>query len=116
MPFPATFPKAIALVAAEVTGDSIVDVVVLTAGGAVLALSRSEDEKSWTSTELARLSAPAGGLALGSTTLLTADLDNNGASDFVIGSPSGSQIVLRGPGGTVQALTGITRSRRACCR
>jgi hypothetical protein len=102
---PAAFPKAVALVAAEVTGDSIVDAVALTAGGAVLALSRAEDEKSWTSTELGRLSAPAGGLALGSTTLLTADLDNNGASDLVIGSPSGSQIMLRGPGGTVQALT-----------
>jgi tetratricopeptide (TPR) repeat protein len=104
-PLPPTFPKAVALVAAEVTGDSIVDLVALTPAGAVLALSRSADEKSWTSTELARLSAPPGALAVGATTLLTADLDNNGASDLVIGSPAGSQVVLRGPGGKLQQLS-----------
>jgi tetratricopeptide (TPR) repeat protein len=102
---PSTFPKAVALTAAEVTGDSIVDVLALTGAGAILSLSRSDDERTWTMHELTRLPTPAGGFTSGTTTLLTADLDNNGASDLVIGSASGSRVVLRGVAGTVQQLS-----------
>jgi Tfp pilus assembly protein PilF len=104
-PIPAAFPRSVAVTAAEVTGDSLLDVLALTAAGVVVSLSQSADGSGWTSQELARVPSPPTGLTAGAAGLLVADVDNNGAADLVIAGPSASQVLLRGPEGTVRPLS-----------
>ena len=72
-PVPATFAKAVAVTAAEVTGDSLLDVLALTEAGVVVSLSQSADGSGWTSLEIARLTSPLPGLTAGAAGLLLAD-------------------------------------------
>ena len=102
-PLPAGFPKAVAIAAAEVSGDSLFDVLALTAAGAVVRLSQNENGADWDSAEIARVEPPAG-LAPGAARLVVADLDNNGASDLLVAGPSGTRILLGGPGGVWKGL------------
>ena len=102
---PGTFPKGVAIAAAEVTGDSLLDVLVVSGTGVVVALSESADGHGWTSHEIARLTTPLPGLTPGAAGLLLADVDNNGAADLVIAGPSASQVLLRGPEGTTRPLS-----------
>jgi hypothetical protein len=99
---PSGFPPSAALRAAEVSGDSILDVVALTASGALVRLSRAEDGTAWTHAEL----SPGAGVSYsaGTASLLAADLDNNAAIDFVLSSPGASHVRLGGAGGRYEPL------------
>jgi hypothetical protein len=103
-PVPAGFTRVAAIAAAEVTGDSVVDVVGVTTQGAVMRLSKAASgAAAWETSEIARVDAPAG-FAPGSGQVLVSDLDNNGAPDFVLASGSSSRVLLRGDGGIFRAL------------
>jgi hypothetical protein len=102
-PVPPQFPRVTAIAAAETNGDGILDIVGVGADGAVSRLSQSATGSSFEAAQLARLDPPAG-LAPGSARLLMADLDNNGAGDLVISSPSASRVLLGAPGGTFRPL------------
>jgi hypothetical protein len=102
---PPTFPRAVALAAAEVTGDSIFDLLALTSSGAVMLLSPPNGrDAAWTTREFARTAEALSGLTAGAAGLLTADLDNNGATDIVISGSSDSRVLLRGPDGSTRPL------------
>jgi hypothetical protein len=102
-PLPEGFPEAVAVAAAEVSGDAIMDLVALTSTGVIIRLSQREDGGGWTQAEVARAKPPAG-LRVGAARLLVADLDNNAASDFVLAGPAASHVLLAAPDRTYHTL------------
>jgi tetratricopeptide (TPR) repeat protein len=94
-PLPASFPKAVAVNAAEITGDAMFDLLALTSSGAVVSASWSGDQSQWTTRDLARMSSAPPGLTAGASGLLVADLDNNGADDIIVAGPTASHVLLR---------------------
>jgi tetratricopeptide (TPR) repeat protein len=104
---PANFPRVVAIATAEVTGDGILDILGITAEGDIARLSRRADGTALEAASLARVEPPSG-LSAGNARLLVADLDNNGAGDFVISSPTASRVVLATPAGTFLGIGGDT--------
>ena len=98
-PVPDSFPAAVAIAAADGSGDAVLDLVALTPSGGIVRLSNGGNGSGWDHAELARTTPPAG-LEAGNAGLIVADLDNNGASDFVLAGPSGSNLLLGGAGRT----------------
>ncbi len=92
---PADLPKGAALATAEVTGDSILDVLILATTGVIARLSFREEGARWEWSELAKTGLS--GLEPGGARLVVADLDNNGAADLVASTPAESRVVLGGP-------------------
>lgn len=101
LPAPAAVPSVVAIAAAEVTGDGLLDVVGLTAAGSVVRHSVGPDGRLAVG-ELAR--AGSGNFPPLSTRLLTADLDNNAAADLVASDGSTTRVLLGGPGGSFTPL------------
>ncbi|MEO7272284.1 MAG: CRTAC1 family protein [Vicinamibacterales bacterium] len=100
-PLPGAVP-AVAIAAAEVSGDAIFDLLVLARDGTIRRVSRATDG-TWRATELARTEAIAGS-ASGVARLLTADLDNNGATDLIVAGPASSRVLLGAPAGSYAPL------------
>jgi hypothetical protein len=101
---PAQYGRAAALAAAELSGDSLFDLVVLAADGTVHLLTRGAPAPGWRVSEVSRLGAVLGDLQPGLARLVAADLDNNGATDLVAASRSASRILMGGPGATFTPL------------
>lgn len=101
---PAGFPQLAAITAAEVSGDSVLDVLGLTAAGAIVSLSRPPDGGAWEFRERIRPVSSLEGGSPGAVGLLVADLDNNGASDVIISTSSGSHVLLRDGEGALRPL------------
>jgi cytochrome c-type biogenesis protein CcmH/NrfG len=102
-PVPSAFARMTALAAAELTGDAVLDIAGVTAAGDVMRLSNSTNGAAWEAAEIARVDPPAG-FGAGSGRLVVADIDNNGAADFIVSSASGSRVLLGGPGETFRPL------------
>jgi hypothetical protein len=100
---PQGFPRAVAIAPAEVSGDGIMDIVGVAADGTIARVSRRVDGPGLESARLAHAEPPPG-LAPGAAGLLVADLDNNGASDLVVSSPSASRVLLGGPDASFQQV------------
>jgi tetratricopeptide (TPR) repeat protein len=98
--------RAAALAVAELTGDSVFDLLVLGTDGALSRLSRSTTIGTWQTAPVARID-PLAGLEPGTARLLTADLDNNGAIDVIAAGATGSRILLGGPGDKLIPLPAI---------
>lgn len=73
------------------------DVLGVAADGAVRRLGWSAARAAWDSAEVARLAPAPAGLAVGTTRLLTPDLDNNGASDLLVSAAGATRVLLGGP-------------------
>lgn len=102
---------AVAIAAAEASGDTILDLLVLSRSGAVTRISKRDG--GWEAQEIARGTLPGGG-APGQARLLVADLDNNAAPDLVITGAGGTSVLLGGPGGfvaTAQPLPAFRATR-----
>jgi hypothetical protein len=56
-PVPASFAGMVAIAAAEVTGDAVMDVVGIRRDGAVLRLSQAPNGQAWDVAEIARIDA-----------------------------------------------------------
>ena len=81
-----------AIVAVEATGDTTFDLVTLDVDGSIAVLTRGD--RAWTRTPVVQAHAAAG-----STRLVAADLDNNGAVDLIASRPGASAVLLSsGPG------------------
>jgi len=81
-----------ALAALEATGDTTFDLVTLAVDGSIAVLTRGD--RGWTRTAVVQAKAAAG-----STRLVAADLDNNGAVDLIASRPGASAVLLSdGPG------------------
>ena len=100
---PAVYGQAVAITAAEQSGDSLFDLLVLARDGAVTRLSRKAGDGSWEGTALSRGDPPSG-LEPGVARLLAADLDNNGAADLIVAGPATSRVLLGAPGGSYTTL------------
>jgi tetratricopeptide (TPR) repeat protein len=100
---PAEVPRAVAVVASEASGDSLLDVLALGALGSVGRLTRKETTRAWEWAEVARVEPPAG-LAPGRARLVLADLDNNGADDLLVAGTASTRVVLGGPKASPVAL------------
>jgi tetratricopeptide (TPR) repeat protein len=87
---------AVAIAAAEVSGDAIMDLLVLSDTGEVSRVSKRDG--GWESQPIARATLPGGG-GPGTARLLVADLDNNGAADLVVAGAGGTTVLLGGPEG-----------------
>ena len=93
-----------AIAVAEVTGDSLFDLLLLGTDGGIARLSRRTTDGQWDGPhQIARADGLAG-LEAGRARLLAADLDNNGAVDLVAAGPRGSRVLLGAPGGTYAPL------------
>ena len=104
---PATYGQAVAIAAAEQSGDSLIDLLVLSRDGAITRLSHKASDGTWEGTALSRVDLPSGppsGMEPGVARLLTADLDNNGASDLIVAGPATARVLLGEPSGSYTAL------------
>ena len=90
--------SAVAIAAAEASGDAVFDLLVLARDGTIGRLSRGEDG-TWRTASVSRADPPAG-LEPGVARLLTADLDNNGAADLIVAGPAGARVLLGAAGGS----------------
>jgi cytochrome c-type biogenesis protein CcmH/NrfG len=91
---PPRYGQAAALVAAELTGDSLFDLLVLARDGTLTLLTRRPTDGVWDTAEVSRPGTVGGDLEPGIARLIAADLDNNGASDIVAASATTSRILL----------------------
>jgi Tfp pilus assembly protein PilF len=94
---PSGVPKAVAIAAAEANGDSLFDLLLLTAEGKVVRVGQASGGRDWEVAEVARLDGPPPGLVVGSSRLVVADLDNNGAADLIVSDGKATRVLLRGP-------------------
>jgi hypothetical protein len=100
---PDVYGHAVAIAAAEQSGDSPIDLLVLSRDGAVTRLSPKASDGTWEGKGLARVDPPTG-LEPGVARLLAADLDNNGAADLIVSGPATSRVLLGAPGGSNTTL------------
>ena len=100
---PAGVPPALAIAAADVSGDGLVDVLALAADGSVARLSWQADRLALAAAEVVRIDPPPG-LTLDTARLLTADVDNNGAVDLIASGPAQSRLALAASNGGFRAL------------
>ena len=85
-PLPPHYGRGVAIATADQDADSFFDLLVLGADGGVTRASRNSRDGSWRETAMTRVDPP-GGLEPGAARLLTADLDNNAATDLVVAGP-----------------------------
>ena len=102
-PVPSNVPRVAAIASADVTGDGILDVLGVSASGEIVRVSRRPESSALEAASLARVDAPTG-LEPGRARLIVADLDNNGAGDFVISSPTASRVVQAMRGATFRVI------------
>jgi tetratricopeptide (TPR) repeat protein len=92
---PADIGQALALAAAETSGDDALDLLILKADGVILRLSDRDEGQDWTSAEIARaVLNQGGGPSSDNARLLVADLDNSGALDLVVSGSGSAQVFL----------------------
>jgi Flp pilus assembly protein TadD len=91
---PSRYGQAAALVAAELTGDSLFDLLVLARDGTLSLLTRRPTDGAWDAANVARAGTVGGELQPGVARLIAADVDNNGAIDIVAASAATSRILL----------------------
>lgn len=84
---PAAFASAKAITAADVNGDGVLDLIAVLPDGTIERLSCADNKQGWTSSTLAAIPNLSVNLA-GDVRLYAADIDNNGAVDFVLGRVS----------------------------
>jgi hypothetical protein len=99
---PQSFPRLVAMASAELSGDGILDVVGLAADGRIVRLSHRAGGSELEAAAVATTDAPAG-LGPGAARILVADLDNNGAPDLIVSSPTASRVLLGGPNASFRA-------------
>jgi hypothetical protein len=92
-PVPGGIGALLAVTAADVNDDGMLDLVACKSDGTLVRLSAKEQRKSWEVVELARGPVPRDG-AVGAVALFAGDLDNNGATDLVVAGPREAHVFL----------------------
>ncbi|HEV3142470.1 MAG TPA: FG-GAP-like repeat-containing protein, partial [Gemmataceae bacterium] len=91
---PADLGRLVALAAADVNDDGVLDLLVLRDDGAILRISDRDHGQGWQVAEVTRWTEFKGPVEPGATRLLVADLDNNGLPDLIVAGPQSSRIFL----------------------
>jgi tetratricopeptide (TPR) repeat protein len=93
-PVPDSLGPAVAMAAAGVNADGLLNLLVLGSDGVVRRLSDVDHGRDWDVGELARWGGFPEGTAPGAFRLLAADLDDNGALDLVAAGPGEARVWL----------------------
>jgi len=107
---PAAPAPLAAIVGHDADGDGRADVIGVTAGGALVALSLGDSDRAggaaaWRWRELTRIDG-AGTLNGDAVRLFAADLDNNAAADLIVSAASATRVVLAAADRTWSPLPG----------
>lgn len=86
-PVPSEFASTLAITAADVNSDGLLDIVAVLPSGIIARLSSANAGQSWTTAKIATVPNPATNLA-GEVRLRAADIDNNGAIDLLLAQVS----------------------------
>jgi Tfp pilus assembly protein PilF len=89
---PGGIEEAKAIAAADIINDGISDLIVAQPNGNILSLSLTNDNRSWSSSNLAQIPNAATNLS-GEAQLRVSDIDNNGAVDLILMSSQGGAII-----------------------
>ncbi|HEX2442807.1 MAG TPA: FG-GAP-like repeat-containing protein [Vicinamibacterales bacterium] len=100
------YGQAAALAAAELSGDSLFDLLVLARDGKLTRLTRRSTDGAWAAADVASAVGGLGTLDPATSRVFMADLDNNGAADIVVSSPTASRVLLGGSGLSFTPLRG----------
>ncbi|HET7696930.1 MAG TPA: FG-GAP-like repeat-containing protein [Vicinamibacterales bacterium] len=104
---PATYPRVAAIAAADLTGDGLFDVIGVASDGTVSRLSLPGREANFDVGRVSQFNVAAP-LTAGTTRLLVADLDNNGAGDLLLATPDRWNAMLAGPQGLAGGSGGVS--------
>ncbi len=96
----------LALAVADVAGCGTLDLISLRADGSLLRLADKDKGRGWDVSVLAHTTNLPAGTEPGTARLLATDLDNNGATDFLVSGKWGSLAWLANAGGKFTELPG----------
>ena len=91
---PQELGKTLAMAVADVNSDSVLDLVALQTDGKIQRLSQTPEGAAWRLLELTRWPNFPSEIAVASTRLLLADLDNNGGLDLIASLQTGGRVWL----------------------
>lgn len=86
-PVPQQVSSALAITAADVDNDGVLDIVAVLPNGAIDRLSSADNAQGWSTAQIAQVPDPAANLA-GEVRLRAGDIDNNGAIDLLLAQVS----------------------------
>ncbi len=98
--------QTVAIAAAQMNGDAILDLVVLARDGSLARLSRGEADRQWHADPIARVDGLSN-LQPGAARLLLGDLDNNAALDIIVSAGAEARVLLGAPGGKYAPLDAV---------
>ena len=110
-PVPSPAGTALAITAANIDRDAVMDLLVLRTDGSVQRLSLRADHQDWDTATLARWPALPGTQAPGTARLFSADLDNNGGFDLLAATPTDARVWLSSADGDFQRLAATPPGR-----
>jgi tetratricopeptide (TPR) repeat protein len=102
-PLPDNLGTFLAVTAADLNDDGVLDLVALRSDGMLVRISDKGQRKSWEVAELAR-GPSLTDAAPGTVALFVADLDNNGAADLVVAGPQETHVYLADEQGRLAPL------------
>jgi len=101
---PLTPGEAVAMASAELTGDGILDLLVLSGDGTLTRLSRDATERKWRADRIGRAETGNRLDESGIARVFLADLDNNGAADVIVATGPEARVLLGAPDGQLVPL------------
>ncbi|HLW66371.1 MAG TPA: FG-GAP-like repeat-containing protein [Gemmataceae bacterium] len=93
-PVPSDLGRLVALAAADVNDDGVIDLLAVRDDGAVLRLSDQKHGQGWQVAEIARWPDFKDPIEPGAARIFVADFDNNGMPDLVVVGPRNSRVFL----------------------
>jgi Tfp pilus assembly protein PilF len=106
---PDELQKFCALTVADANNDGVLDLAAITESGSLLRICDRDQGASWDVAELGKIES-ALPLTLGTAQLIAIDLDNNGAIDLILRTPSGGSAWLADAKGAFHLLSvGVPR-------
>jgi Flp pilus assembly protein TadD len=101
---PQELGKVLTIAIADVNSDSVLDIVALQEDGTIQRLSQAAEGTAWRLEKIAQWPDFPRGIAVATSRLLVADVDNNGSLDLIASLPAGGRVWLSDARGDFQPL------------